>query len=186
MDIPFFGTLAWPFHFRQWLRVWRLVLHILVTCSPHVNKCWVTRDWPITIQHVRAQWASVVSWLACSTRSEKAARVSRDIEHILNGLEHICKFSSLIKTYDLLMCNIIKVMLYNGYSQMLRISLKTEKIFYRPPLMPAVRCWPWVYSLGLFRPYSTVRSGTVTWCEWGLWTDTWICLHYWVVIWVAG
>ena len=38
---------------------WGLVLHILVTCSPHVNKCWVTRTiygiywdrshWPITI-----------------------------------------------------------------------------------------------------------------------------------------
>ena len=47
---------------------WRLVLHILVTCSPHVNKCWVTRaiygiywgrsHWPITIQHVqkRMRW----------------------------------------------------------------------------------------------------------------------------------
>ena len=43
---------------------WQLVLHILVTCSPHVNKCWVTRaiydihwgrsHWPITIQQV---WA---------------------------------------------------------------------------------------------------------------------------------
>ena len=51
---------------------WRLLLHILVTCSPHVNKCWVTRaicgilwgrsHWPITIQHVRAQWRSVVPW----------------------------------------------------------------------------------------------------------------------------
>ena len=43
---------------------WRVVLHILVTCSPHVNKCWVTlaiygircgwSHWPIIIQHVRA------------------------------------------------------------------------------------------------------------------------------------
>ena len=47
---------------------WSLVLHILVTCSPHVNKCWVTlaiygirwgwSPWPTTIQHVRAQWLS--------------------------------------------------------------------------------------------------------------------------------
>ena len=26
-----------------------------------------------------------------------------------------------------------------------------------------------------------------TWAKWGgIWTDAWICLHYWVVIWVAG
>ena len=75
---------------------WRLVLHILVTCSPHVNKCWVTRaiygihwgrsHWPLTIQHVRAQWRSVVSWPACLTGSEKAARVSRSIGYVVNGL----------------------------------------------------------------------------------------------------
>ena len=40
------------------------------------------------------------------------------------------------------MCDIIKIMPQNGYSQILHISLKTEKIFYRPPLMPAVRCCP--------------------------------------------
>ena len=77
---------------------WRLVLHILVTRSPHVNKCWVTHaiygirwgwsHWPITIQHVRAQWGSVVSWRACSTGSEKALRVSRSIKNFL----HVLKF----------------------------------------------------------------------------------------------
>ena len=75
---------------------WRLVLHIWVTCSPHVNKCWVTRSiygihwgrshWPLTILHVRAQWRSVVPWRACSTGSEKAARASRSIGDVLNGL----------------------------------------------------------------------------------------------------
>ena len=34
----------------------------------------------------------------------------------------------------------------------------------------AARCWPWVYSLGMVSRYSTVRSGTLTWREWGLWT----------------
>ena len=57
-------------------------------------------------------------------------------------LKNICKFCSLIKTHHLMVCNIINMMSYNGCSQMLHISLKTEKIFYRPPLMPAVRCWP--------------------------------------------
>ena len=35
--------------------------------------------------------------------------------------------------------------------------------------MPAVHCWPWVYSLGMVSRYSMVRSGTVTWREWCLW-----------------
>ena len=116
---------------------WRLVLHILLTCSPHVNKSWVTHaiygihwgwsHWPIISQHVRGQWGYVVSW-ACSTGSEQAARVSRSIGNFLNGL-NICKFWSLIKMHDLLMCNIIKIMLYKSYSQMLCNYLKTEKSF---------------------------------------------------------
>ena len=63
-------------------------------------------------------------------------------------LKNIWKFWSLIKTHHLLVCNIINMMPYNGCSQMLHISLKTEKSFYRPPLTPVVRCWPWgVFSL---------------------------------------
>ena len=45
--------------------------------------------WSITIQHVRAQWGSVVSWRACSTGSEKAARVSRSFRNFFNGLKKI-------------------------------------------------------------------------------------------------
>ena len=131
---------------------WRLVLHILVTCSPHVNKCWVTRaiygircgwsHWPITIQHVRAQWGSVVSWRACSTESEKATRVSRSIGKIFNGLKNICKFWSLIKMHDLLMCNIIKMMPYNGYPQMLRVTSRVRA--WTTNACPGV--YIWVYS----------------------------------------
>ena len=36
---------------------------------------------------------------------------------------------------------------------------------------PAARCWPWVYSLVLVSRYSTVRSETLTWREWGLWLN---------------
>ena len=99
---------------------WRLVLHIVVTCSPHVNKCWFTRSiygsrrgwshWPMAIQHVWAQWGSVVSWRACSTGSEKAMRVSRSIGNFLKmDLKTICKFWLLIKMHDVLMCDIIKM-----------------------------------------------------------------------------
>ena len=66
---------------------------------------------------------------------------------------------------DLLKCNIIKMMPCNGRLQMLRISLK---ILYCPPLVSAAHCWHWVYSLGLVSRFSTVRSGTVAWREWGL------------------
>ena len=74
----------------------RLVLHILVTCSPHVNKCWVMHamygicwswsHWPIAIQHVRVQWGSVELWQACSTGSGKAAPGSLSVGNFLNGL----------------------------------------------------------------------------------------------------
>ena len=34
------------------------------------------------------------------------------------------------------------------------------------------------------------RTGVTQLCTWtkrgGIWTDAWVCLHYWVVIWVAG
>ena len=30
-------------------------------------------------------------------------------------------------------------------------------------------------------------TGLSTWAKWGdVWIDAWVCLHYWVVIWVAG
>ena len=122
---------------------WRLVLHILATCSPHVNKCWVTlaiygircgeSHWPITIQHVRAQWGSIVSWRAFSAGSERAVRVSRSTGDFLYGNFYNCKFWSLIKTHHWLMCNIINLMPYNGCLQMLHISLKTEKSFIAHP-----------------------------------------------------
>ena len=48
-------------------------------------------------------------------------------------LKNICKFWSLIETYHLLVCNIINMMPYNGCSQMLHISLKTEKSFIAHP-----------------------------------------------------
>ena len=104
---------------------WRLVLHILVTCSPHVNKCWITRaiygircgwsHWPITIQHVRT------------------APVSRSFGNFKMDLKNICKFWLLIKMHDLLVCNIVKMVPYNGCSQILHISLKTEKSFIAHP-----------------------------------------------------
>ena len=45
----------------------------------------------------------------------------------------ICKFWSLIKTHHLLVRNIINMIPYNGCSQMLHISLKTEKSFIAHP-----------------------------------------------------
>ena len=59
-------------------------------------------------QHVRAQWGSIVSWRACWAGSERAARVSRSTGDFSNGLKkNICKFLSLIKTHQLLVCNTV-------------------------------------------------------------------------------
>ena len=143
---------------------WRLMLHILVTCSPHFRKYWVTRaiygirwgwsHWPITIQHVRAQWGSVVSQQACLTGSEKAEPVSRSIGFIFANFDHWLK-------HMIYWCVIS--------SRWRRIMLLQKCYAFCLKWMHAVRCWPWVYSLGLVSRYSTVRSGTVTWHEWGLW-----------------
>ena len=112
---------------------WRLVLHILVTCSPYVNKCLVTRamygircdwnHWPIT------KTCGPSEHLLCHDghiRQEvkRPRECSEALGIFLNGLKNICKFWSLIKTHDLLVCNIIKMVPYNGCSQMLHISLK--------------------------------------------------------------
>ena len=66
-------------------------------------------------------------------------------------LKDICKFWSLIKMHDVLMCNIIKMMPYNGCSQMLRISLKT-KFFYI--------AHPWCLQS---TPVSQVRDSHLEW-----------------------
>ena len=141
---------------------WRLVLHILVTCSPHVNKCWVTRaiygihwgrsHWPITIQHVRAQRRSVVMTGVFDRKWEGCASVPKQI-----------------KTHDLLMCNIIETMSYNGCSQMVSISLKTNISFIAHP-------WCLLFVVGLeeysahdWRAATSVQRAPVTWHEWGLW-----------------
>ena len=106
---------------------WRLVLHIFVTCSPHVNKCWVMHaiygihwgwsHWPITIQHVQTRWRSFVSWRTCLTGGGR--RPCECPEALGIFLMDFCIFWSLTKMRDLVMCNIIKMMQYNGYSQML-------------------------------------------------------------------
>ena len=88
---PFFGTLARPFHIQLWLRLCAVNIgasyfdNLFSTCPlvlGHAAICgirWGWSDWSIAIQHVRAQWGSVVPWWACSTGSEKPVRVSHDV-----------------------------------------------------------------------------------------------------------
>ena len=128
---PLFGTLARPFNFRQWLRVCAVKIgawdfcNLVSTCQVLGHAChiWYSLGLKsLTHNHsTRAgQWGSVVSWWACSTGSEKAVRVSRSIGIFFKmDLKYICKLWSLVKTHDLLICDIIKMMPYNGYSQML-------------------------------------------------------------------
>ena len=90
-------------------------------------------------------------------------------------LKNICKFGSLIKTHHLMVCNIINMMPYNGCSQMLHISLKTEKSFISHPwrLLHALLALRSIQLMtGELRP--PVQRAPVTWREWGLWTCPWI------------
>ena len=54
---------------------------------------------------------------------------------------------------------------------------------------PCVRvCAPLTLAFSITRKQNgTGLTRLSTWAQWGgIWTDTWVCLHYWVVIWVAG
>ena len=84
--------------------------------------------------------------------------------------KNICEFWSLIKTHDLLVCNIIKTLPYNGCSQMVSISLKTKKSFIAHPwcLLSVVGLEK--YSAHDWRAATSVQRAPVTWREWGLWS----------------
>ena len=157
---------------------WWQVHHILVTCSPHVNKCWVTlaiygiccgwSHWPTTIQHVRAHWRSIVSWQACSAGSERAVRVSRSTGDFQMDLKNICKFWSLIKTHQLLVCIIINMMPYNGCSHCCIFRLKRKNLL--SPTPDACCALLALRSIQLMtgEPRPPVQRAPVTWREWGL------------------
>ena len=68
------------------------------------------------------------------------------------------------------MCNIIKMVPYNGCSQMLHISLKTEKSFIAHPwcLLSVVGLEE--YSSHDWRAATSVQRVPVTWRGWGLWS----------------
>ena len=67
------------------------------------------------------------------------------------------------------MRNIIKMMPYNSCSQILAISLKTEKSFIAHPwcLLSVVGLEE--YSAYDWRAAASVQSAPVTWRDWGLW-----------------
>ena len=52
-------------------------------------------------------------------------------------------------------------------------SLSNQALKSAHPSLLSSRCWPWGV-LVLVSRYSTVRSGTLTWREWGLWS----CPYY--------
>ena len=159
---------------------WRLVLHILVTCSPHVNKSWVTRalcgircgwsHWPITIQHVRAKWGSVLSWRACSAGSEKTARVSRSFGNFLNGLKKIfANFDHWLK-HMTCWC----VISLRWYRIMAVHKCCTFRLKRKNLLSPTPWCLLSVvgleeYSAHDWRAATLVQGAPVTWRRWGLW-----------------
>ena len=83
--------------------------------------------------------------------------------------KNIGEFWSLIKTQDLLVCDIIKRMPYNGCSQMVSISLKTQKSFIAHPCCLLSVVGLEEYSDHDWRAATSVQRAPVTWREWGLW-----------------
>ena len=119
---------------------------------------------------MKVQRGSVELWRACPTGSETAARVSRSIVIFLNGHTNICKVWSLIKTLDLLMCNVTSMMPYDGCLQILRSSLKMD-FFYRPPLdacsllLALSECihWGWSAATARWGQGPGVRDCNLAW-----------------------
>ena len=161
---------------------WRLLLHIMVTWSPRVNKYWVKRaiygiccgwsQWPITIQHVRARWGSVGSWRACSTGSEKAARVSRSIGNLLNGFKKKYLQILIVDSKPMSCLCVISLRWYRKMAvhKCYTFHLK-RKIFFAHPW-----CLLSVVGLGEYlahdwRAATSVQRALITWREWGLWFE---------------
>ena len=133
-----------PFHFRQWLRVCTVKIgtsyfgNLFSTCQ---HKCWVTR----AIYGIRWGLKSLTH-----NHSTRAGPVR--IHCVITGM-----FDRDRKGHP----GVIKMMPYNGYSQMLCISLKTEKSFIAHPwcLQPVVglECIQWGWSA------ATARWGQGQW-----------------------
>ena len=81
------------------------------------------------------------------------------------------KFLGFITMVGLLKFNIIEKIPFSVYLEIPCITFKTEKSFIAHPWIQWPLFWPWVYSLGMVSRYSTVRSGMLTWREWGLWSS---------------
>ena len=90
-------------------------------------------------------------------------------------LKNIFKFLLLIKAHQLLVCNIINMMPYNGCSQMLHISLKTEKSFIAHPWRLLCVVGLEEYSAHDWRAATSVQRAPVTWRQWGL--CSWVSSH---------
>ena len=158
---------------------WRLLLHILVTCFPHFNKWWVTRDiygsrcgwshWPIIIQHVRALWRSAVSWRACSTGTDNAVRVSRSIGSFLMDLKIVANFDYWIKRMTCWCVISLQWFRKMAVHKCHAFRLKREKFSIAHP-------WCLLSVVGLeensahdWWAATSVERAPVTWREWGLW-----------------
>ena len=140
-DNPFFGAHARPFHFHRWVRVCAVKIgasyfgNLFTTCQRvlgHTCHIWYSLGLK-SLTHNHSTRAGPVRICYVTTgmfdRKWKAARVSRSIGNFFNGLKMYLQIVITDYTHDFLMCNIIKMMLRYGCSQMLHISFKTEKSF---------------------------------------------------------
>ena len=141
---PFFGTLARPFHFRQWLRICAVKIgasyfcNLFSTCQEvlgHACHIWYSLGLKTLTYNHSTRVGPVRDPLCHDGQVRQEVKRPRECPEELRifymDLKNISKFRSLMKSHDL-MCNIIKIIMYSGSSQMLRISLKTEKNLLSP------------------------------------------------------
>ena len=107
--------------------------------------------------------------------SEKTVRVSRGMDYPFVVIKYHVSANNKNLFVAWLMCHVYKFMFYSFVE--LKLKINTRSLFNRAlnPAHPTLPSGPllalaWVYSLGMVSRYSTVRSRTLTWREWGLWS----------------
>ena len=145
---------------------WRLLLHIWVTyVLGHPCHIWYSLG-PKSLTHNHLTRAGPVK-----IRCAMTGMFDRKWEGCVSVPKHWGCFKWTLKIFARMTCwcvislRVIKTMPYNGCSQMVSISLKIKNLSSPPPLMPAVRCWPWgVFSWWLAsRDLGTARSSYLAW-----------------------
>ena len=169
----------------QWLHVEPTCVPCLLHCGLHccfgklfATYTWHCQTWPsicfvLTFgEHVHRNMKHQCSMrrLTITSGSEKDVRVSRGMDFPFVVIKyHVSANNKNLYVAWLMYISSCSIRSWNWNRKLTQDHFLIEHWIQRTQRCPAARCWPWVYSLVPVSRYSTVRSETLTWREWGLW-----------------